>query len=60
MAFCAAAKTPAGTSAEDSKEELRDAADEARNPPAPPSGASNSGGVIGEISVDVEEKALLL
>ena len=61
MAFCAAAKTPAGTSAEDSKDEFSEAADEARSPPTPPSGASNSGGgVIGEISVEVEEKALLL
>ena len=54
MAFCAAAKTPAGTSAEDSKEELSDAAEGARKA----SGASNDtggGGVIGDMSVEVEE-----
>ena len=59
MAFCAAAKTPAGTSADDSKDELSDAAELARKV-APSDGASSSGGVIGEINVEVEEKALLL
>ena len=55
MAFCAAAKTPAGTSAEDSKEELSDAAEGARKESGAGKEADGGGGVIGDMSVEVEE-----